>query len=43
MRILFAGIVGRGPFGGAARCPLMHPVGLRALGREVRRVEDTGA
>lgn len=43
MRILFAGIVGRRPFGDAARCPLRHSVGLRALGREIRRVEDTGA
>lgn len=43
MKMLFARIVGRCPFGGAARCSLRHPGGLRALGREIRSVEDTGA
>ena len=34
MRILFAGIIGRYPFGGVAWCSLMYLVGLRALGHE---------
>ena len=42
MRILFAGIVARYPFGGVAWCSLMYLVGLRALGHEVFYIEDTG-
>ena len=42
MRILFAGIIGRYPFGGVAWCSLMYLLGLRALGHEVFYVEDTG-
>ena len=42
MKILFAGIIGRYPFGGVAWCSLMYLVGLRALGHEVCYVEDTG-
>src|ERR1700693_6063034 len=42
MRILFAGIIGRYPFGGVTWCSLMYLLGLRALGHEVFYVEDTG-
>lgn len=42
MRILFAGIVARYPFGGVAWCSLMYLIGLRALGHEVFYIEDTG-
>ena len=42
MRILFAGIIARYPFGGVAWCSLMYLLGLRALGHEVFYVEDTG-
>ena len=34
MKILFAGIIGRYPFGGVAWCSLMYPVGLRTIGHE---------
>ena len=42
MRILFAGIIARYPFGGVTWCSLMYLLGLRALGHEVFYVEDTG-
>ena len=42
MRILFAGIIGRYPFGGVTWCSLMYLLGLRALGHEVFYIEDTG-
>ncbi len=42
MRILFAGIVARYPFGGVAWCSLMYLIGLRSLGHEVFYIEDTG-
>jgi hypothetical protein len=42
MRILFAGIIARYPFGGVAWCSLMYLLGLRALGHEVFYIEDTG-
>ena len=42
MRILFAGIIARYPFGGVTWCSLMYMLGLRALGHEVFYVEDTG-
>jgi len=42
MRILFAGIIARYPFGGVTWCSLMYLVGLRALGHEVFYIEDTG-
>ncbi|MCC7417143.1 MAG: glycosyltransferase family 1 protein [Acidobacteria bacterium] len=42
MRILFAGIIARYPFGGVSWCSLMYLLGLRALGHEVFYVEDTG-
>ena len=42
MRILFAGIVARYPFGGVTWCSLMYLLGLRALGHEVFYLEDTG-
>ena len=42
MRILFAGIVARYPFGGVTWCSLMYLLGLRALGHEVFYIEDTG-
>ena len=42
MKILFASIVGRYPFGGVAWCSLMYLVGLRALGHDVCYIEDTG-
>ena len=42
MRILFAGIIGRYPFGGISWCSLMYLLGLRALGHEVFYIEDTG-
>jgi hypothetical protein len=32
MRILFAGIIARYPFGGVTWCSLMYLLGLRALG-----------
>ena len=42
MKILFAGIIGRYPFGGVTWCSLMYLLGLRALGHEVLYIEDTG-
>lgn len=42
MKILFAGIVARYPFGGVTWCSLMYLLGLRALGHDVFYVEDTG-
>lgn len=42
MKILFAGIIARYPFGGVTWCSLMYLLGLRALGHEVFYLEDTG-
>jgi hypothetical protein len=42
MKILFAGIIARYPFGGVTWCTLMYLAGLRALGHEVFYIEDTG-
>ena len=42
MKILFAGIAARYPFGGVTWCSLMYLLGLRALGHEVFYIEDTG-
>jgi hypothetical protein len=42
MKILFAGIIARYPFGGVTWCSLMYLTGLRALGHEVFYIEDTG-
>ena len=42
MKILFAGVIARYPFGGVTWCSLMYLLGLRALGHEVRYIEDTG-
>jgi hypothetical protein len=42
MKVLFAGIIARYPFGGVTWCTLMYLLGLRALGHEVFYVEDTG-
>lgn len=42
MKILFAGIIARYPFGGVTWCSLMYLIGLRALGHEVFYIEDTG-
>jgi hypothetical protein len=42
MKILFAGIIARYPFGGVTWCSLMYLAGLRALGHEVFYLEDTG-
>jgi hypothetical protein len=42
MRILFAGIIARYPFGGVTWCSLMYLRGLQALGHDVLYVEDTG-
>ncbi|MEZ5293484.1 MAG: hypothetical protein R2745_20545 [Vicinamibacterales bacterium] len=42
MKILCAGIIARYPFGGVTWCSLMYLLGLRALGHDVRYVEDTG-
>ena len=42
MKILFAGIIARYPFGGVSWCSLMYLLGLRALGHEVFYIEDTG-
>ena len=42
MKILFAGIIARYPFGGVTWCSLMYLMGLRALGHDVFYVEDTG-
>src|SRR5688572_14166420 len=42
MKVLFAGIMGRYPFGGVTWCSLMYLLGLRALGHQVFYIEDTG-
>jgi len=42
MKVLFAGIIARYPFGGVTWCSLMYLLGLRALGHEVFYIEDTG-
>ena len=42
MKILFAGIIARYPFGGVTWCSLMYLIGLRALGHDVFYIEDTG-
>lgn len=42
MRILFAGIMGRYPYGGVCWCSLMYILGLQKLGHEVLYLEDTG-
>ena len=42
MKILFAGIIARYPFGGVTWCSLGYLLGLRALGHEVFYIEDTG-
>jgi len=42
VKILFAGIIARYPFGGVSWCSLMYLLGLRALGHEVFYIEDTG-
>lgn len=42
MKILFAGIIARYPFGGVTWCSLQYLLGLRALGHEVLYIEDTG-
>jgi hypothetical protein len=42
MKIVFAGIIARHPFGGVTWCSLMYLLGLRSLGHEVIYLEDTG-
>lgn len=42
MKILFAGIIARYPFGGVTWCSVMYMLGLRALGHDVMYIEDTG-
>jgi hypothetical protein len=42
VKILFAGIIARYPFGGVTWCSLMYMLGLRALGHDVLYIEDTG-
>jgi hypothetical protein len=42
MKILFAGIIARYPFGGVTWCSLMYLLGLQALGHDVFYIEDTG-
>ena len=42
MKIVFAGIVARYPFGGVTWCSLMYLLGLQALGHDVLYLEDTG-
>jgi len=42
VKILFAGIIARYPFGGVTWCSVMYLLGLRALGHEVFYIEDTG-
>lgn len=41
MKIIFAGIMGRYPWGGVTWCSLMYLLGFRALGHEVIYIEDT--
>src|SRR4051812_20355310 len=42
MKIIFAGIIGRYPFGGVTWCSIMYMHGLRLLGHDVHYIEDTG-
>jgi hypothetical protein len=42
MNIVFAGIMGRHPYGGVAWCSLNYLLGLRRLGHRVWYLEDTG-
>ena len=42
MRIVFAGIIARYPFGGVTWCSLMYLLGLRSLGHDILYIEDTG-
>ena len=42
MNIIFAGIVGRHPYGGVAWCSLQYLLGLQDLGHRVWYLEDTG-
>ncbi len=42
MKIVFAGIIARHPYGGVTWCSLMYLLGLRALGHDVLYIEDTG-
>jgi hypothetical protein len=42
VKIVFAGIIARYPFGGVTWCSLMYLLGLRELGHEVLYLEDTG-
>ena len=42
MKILFAGIIARYPYGGVTWCSLMYLLGLQDLGHEVLYIEDTG-
>lgn len=42
MNIVFAGIIGRHPYGGVAWCSLNYLLGLRRLGHQVWYLEDTG-
>jgi hypothetical protein len=42
VKIVFAGIIARYPFGGVTWCSLMYLLGLRALGHDVFYIEDTG-
>jgi hypothetical protein len=42
VKIVFAGIIARYPFGGVTWCSLMYLLGLRTLGHEVIYIEDTG-
>jgi hypothetical protein len=41
MKIVFAGIMGRYPWGGVTWCSLMYLLGLRKLGHDVYYLEDT--
>jgi len=41
MKIIFAGIIGRYPWGGVTWCSLMYMIGLRQLGHDVYYLEDT--
>lgn len=41
MKIVFAGIIGRYPWGGVTWCSLTYLLGLRRLGHEVYYLEDT--
>jgi hypothetical protein len=41
VRVVFAGIIGRYPWGGVTWCSLMYLLGLRRLGHDVYYLEDT--